>query len=326
MSVTARVQELARLLNKGRIVTREMLEALWGCSPETVHRLIDKARSPEYGIPVEYDRARGCYILQPGKAVELPGVWFPVDEIAALLGLSHWLDVMGSGVLKEKLEPVRSRMEAMLREHGLGMSEWKERIRLLPMQSRTVHPEILTDVVSAVLKRKRVAFEYKGASEAVFRLRKVSPQTVVRYRDNWYVDAWCHERRGLRQFSLSRMRAFRVLPDVAKEIPRSQLDGHFAGAYGIFAGRPKHKAVLVFEGGAENIVRDEIWHPKQRVDELSGGRIRFSFPCNDVRELARDVMRFADEVTVEGPEALREAVAEMVRRAAPRMTPQGNPV
>ena len=32
--------------------------------------------------------------------------------------------------------------------------------------------------------------------------RDISPQQLVRYRDNWYVDVWCHLRNKLLNFSI----------------------------------------------------------------------------------------------------------------------------
>ena len=35
--------------------------------------------------------------------------------------------------------------------------------------------------------------------------RTVSPQRLTHYRDNWYLDAWDHEREALRSFALDRI-------------------------------------------------------------------------------------------------------------------------
>jgi predicted DNA-binding transcriptional regulator YafY len=112
------------------------------------------------------------------------------------------------------------------------------------------------------------------------------------------------------------MRDFHVLPEAAKEVERPKLDTHFAEAYGIFAGRARQMAKLVISGEAARYIAEERWHPKQRMSLQADGRLRLDLPCGDVRELARDLMRYVDEVEVLGPEELREAVDGMVRRAA----------
>lgn len=72
----------------------------------------------------------------------------------------------------------------------------------------------------------------------------MSPQRLTHYRDNWYPDAYDQARRALRSFSVDRILKARVLGRPAVDIADARLDAHFATAYGIFAGRPKHKALL----------------------------------------------------------------------------------
>lgn len=316
MSVTESLPELlSRFKSRRSGLTRREIERVLDCSASTARRYIERLR--ELGNEIVRDGDR--YRLDGEARVELPGVVFRPEELAALLGLEHWLESLGSGILKGKLDPVRTRLEEMLRAAGVSPGDWKDRIRLLPMHFRRADPDTLVAVTAAVLGRRKLEVEYRGFRDRELRVRRVSPQTLVRYRDGWSLDAWCHSRRGLRQFVLGRMRNVRILDETAKEVPREKLTAHFAESYGIFAGRARGRAVLEFEGDAARIVREETWHPAQRTRDLPEGRFRLEFPCGDVRELARDVMRFADEVTVVSPPALREAVAGMVRRANGRL-------
>lgn len=310
-----KLSDLVTLLKDGkRPVTRRFLENRWSCSTPTVHRIL--ARAKGIGMPIIYGSLR--YRLEEGKAFEVPGLWFKPDELAALLGLSHWLEILASGVLKNRLAPVHNRLEEMLRKQGLDVTEWKERIRLLPIHHRPTDPDLLLSAARAVLSRNRITIRYIGVKDTTFRIRDVSPQTLVRYRDNWYLDGFDHDSGKLRAFALSRMSALDFHAKPVREIPRANLDAHFADAYGIFAGRARSKAVLVFEGLAAKLAGEERWHPKQKVSHLPEGKLRLEFPCGNVQELARDVMRYADEVTVEGPEELRSVVAGMLTAAGER--------
>ncbi len=320
MSVTERLDDLLSLLkSRPRGVEVKFLKERWNCSPETARRMLARAVEERRVSYVAEDVKRGRYRLDPEARIEAPGLFFHPDELASLLGLAHWMETLGPPVLKDRIDPIRALLEERLRAHGIASDAWGERIRLLPMHFRRVNPEILIAAADATLRRRRLELDYKGFEDADYRLRRLSPQSLVRYRDNWSLDAWCHESRGLRQFVLSRARGIRVLGGEAREVPREKLDAHFAKPYGIFAGRARHKALLIFEGKAARIVAEECWHPKQRSLDLMDGRFRLEFPCGDVRELARDVMRFADEVRVESPPELREAVEGMVKRAWSRL-------
>ncbi len=312
MSVTDRILDLIAHLRRGRRPTTNDLKSRWRCSKPTVYRTVDKAKKK--GHLIEFRGGR-YHLLDDGK-IELPGIRLNADELAGLLGLSHWLETLSSGVLKSRLAPIHSRLKTDLEDQGLRVEDWENRIRLLPMQYRSVDPEILLDAARATLARHRVEFEFRGSRDERYRLRKTSPQSLVRYRDNWYLDAWDHEASKLRCFALSRMRAFRVMNTSAREISQRDLDAHFAESYGIFAGRADRKARVVFTGEAARFIAEEKWHPKQRMTSLPGGRLRLEMPCRDMRELARDVMRYVEDVESVEPSELREILAGRVKRAA----------
>ena len=64
---------------------------------------------------------------------------------------------------------------------------------------------------SALVQRKRLWLRYFKRSDRTESEREVSPQRLVHYRDNWYLDAWCHKRQALRTFGLDAIeRSFRL--------------------------------------------------------------------------------------------------------------------
>src|SRR6266480_5622467 len=93
----------------------------------------------------------------------------------------------------------------------------------------------------------------------------ISPQRLVHYRENWYVDAYCHMREGLRSFAVDAIHDALLRDARAKEISKTELDEHLASGYGIFAGRNVQWATLKFTPQSARWVSAQIWHPKQRA-------------------------------------------------------------
>jgi predicted DNA-binding transcriptional regulator YafY len=139
-------------------------------------------------------------------------------------------------------------------------------------------------------------------------MRIVSPQRLAHYRDNWYLDAWCHSRQALRSFAVDRIRRVKVLDTPADNIPEIQLDAHFADGYGIFAGAAKHTAILRFTPQRARWVADERWHPQQQGRFLDDGAYELQIPYADSRELVMDILRHVPEVEVVAPEELRQEI------------------
>ena len=93
----------------------------------------------------------------------------------------------------------------------------------------------------------------------------------MHYRENWYLDAWCHMRNGLRSFSMDCVRDAEMRPAKAIDVPEAELDAVLGSGYGIFSGREVTWAKLRFSPVAARWVAAESWHPKQR-STLRGGR------------------------------------------------------
>ena len=136
---------------------------------------------------------------------ELPGLWLSSEELYSLLAAQQLLMRTGGGVLAGALAPLQKRIEGLLADHA-GVDHWPvERVRVIPHRGRRLDEASFRSVASAVLERKQLNFEYRARSTDERTRRTVSPQRITHYRDNWYLDAWDHERNGLRSFAVDRV-------------------------------------------------------------------------------------------------------------------------
>lgn len=298
-------------------VPRTTLEQELECSRATVKRIIQEMKL-YFGAPIEYDRERNGYYydLKPGETFELPGLWFNAEELYALLTTQQLLEQAQPGLLDSHLKPIKDRLEKLLASGQLGSSEIARRVRILRMAGRNNSGEHFQAVAGALLQRKRLAIRYHSRSDDTETQREISPQRLTHYRDNWYLDAWCHQRNALRSFAVDRLREAKALEKRARDIPDKELDAHFASSYGIFAGKPRHTAVLRFTSARARWVAEEQWHPQQRGRMLKGGGYELRIPYSDSRELVMDILKHGAEVEVIGPPPLRDEVASQLRLGA----------
>jgi proteasome accessory factor C len=164
-------------------------------------------------------------------------------------------------------------------------------------------------IADALTRRRRLYIAYRSRSRDEATEREISPQRLVHYRDNWYLDAWCHLRKGLRSFAVERIHDAQPRVRPAINVAVRKLDDHFATAYGIFAGTPGHTALLRFSPESARWVADEEWHPGQEGRFLPDGSYELRIPYGDPRELMMDILRHGPDVEVMAPAALRREVA-----------------
>ena len=287
------------------------------CSRATLYRDIAFLRDA-LGAPIENDATgEGGFRYDEKEAdrFELPGLWLNSDELHALLATHQLLDRTGSGVLSSALAPLKSRIESLLAQQAGGKRWPMERVRVIGSYVRRRDEIAFRVVASAVLERRRVGFDYLARSTNERTHRQVSPQRLTHYRDNWYLDAFDHDREALRSFSVDRIAHARVQDEPARDIPDDELDQHLASSYGIFSGTPKGVATIVFSAKAARWVADEHWHSKQEGHFLPDGRYQLKLPYSHARELLMDVLRYGADAEITEPVALRAQARTLLQLA-----------
>jgi proteasome accessory factor C len=313
------IYKLHQLLKQRRTaIPRKELEHKLEVSRATLTRLLETCRE-RFGMPIEFSRQRGgyCYDEQQRDTFELPGLWFSAAELRALMVSHRLLSAVEPGVLKDYISPLQQRIESLLQHRHAGSPDVWQRIRILPVANREARLEDFQQVSDALVARKRLRIVYSSRSKDEVSERQVSPQRLVYYRDNWYLDAWCHLRKALRTFALDSLRVLDV-EGKARDVPDSQLDAHVAHTYGIFAGPVRARAVIHFSAAAARWVADEEWHPQQESRHLEDGRWELVVPYGDPTELVRDILKFGPEAEVVAPPELRALVMEQLSQALRR--------
>jgi predicted DNA-binding transcriptional regulator YafY len=309
-----RIHALHRILSAARYpVTVQRLQGDLECSRATVYRdlayLRDYLMAPVIGngeAGFRYDHN------DEAQRFELPGLWLSSEELHALLAAQQLLVRSGGGVLSNALAPLQQRIEKLLDEHAGGRRLPVERVRVVPHRTRKLDENSFRAVATAVLDRKQLSFEYRARSTDERTRRSVAPQRLTHYRDNWYLDAWDHDRDALRSFSVDRITAAKVLDNAARDVAEDELDRHLASSYGIFSGTPKGWATILFSAKAARWVADEHWHSQQQGRYLPDGRYELKVPYSAGRELLMDVMHYGSDAEIVEPASLREQARSLL--------------
>jgi predicted DNA-binding transcriptional regulator YafY len=132
------------------------------------------------------------------------------------------------------------------------------------------------------------------------------------YRENWYLEAWCHTRVALRSFSVDAVRSVELIDTPCHEVPMDVVQQTFGPGYGIFTGDSVQWAQLRFSANRARWVAHEQWHPEQHGDFDNDGRYLLNIPFTDHRELMMDILKYGAECEVLAPFELRQRIADEI--------------
>jgi predicted DNA-binding transcriptional regulator YafY len=271
-------------------------------------------------MPIVWDRELGGYRLDEGAATahlfQLPGLWFSSEEIHALLTMEHLLERLQPGLLGPQLKPLRNLIRKTLASGDFSAQEVSRRIRILQIGVRPVQSEMFQAISSALLSRRRLRIAHYRRARDENLTREISPQRLVYYRDNWYLDAWCHLRTALRTFSVDVIGQATVLSKRAREIKDQTLDETLGAGFGIFSGKKTQTAVLRFSPMRARWVSREKWHADQDGHYELDGAYMLRVPYSDPTELVMDILKYGADVEVLAPATLREMVHRQLSAAA----------
>lgn len=323
MDRTERFYKIDQIINERKLVPFKDLQDELEVSRATLKRDLEYMRN-RLNAPIIWDRDLGGYRFdhaspQVGGQYELPGLWFNSSEVHALLTMQHLLaNVDPGGILTPHIQPLMARLNALLGAADNTAEEIRKRILIVGQGKRKMKIEHFERVGSALLRRKRMVITYYARGKGETTEREVSPQRLVHYRENWYLDAWCHLRDELRNFAVDSISRVEVLEKKARDVSRASMDQELGPGYGIFTGQDVQHAKLKFTPERARWVAHEQWHPKQKGILETDGSYILELPYADDRELLMDILKFGGDVEVIAPTSLKKRVMAEVSKMVER--------
>ena len=307
----------AMLLAKPSVTMRDLREALEVSRP-TLNRDLAYMRD-RLGIPFAYAPALRGYAMtrQPldTRSFELPGIWFNQQELYSLLTMIELISKLEpGGLLLSYVAPFKSRLEGLLNDATGDAKAAQSRIKILPRAQRKVSCEYFQIIAYALMQGKRLDIKHFARQTGRTTERQVSPQRLVYYRDNWYLDAFCHLRNSLRSFSLDSITNLILMSQKAQVVSDSELYEIFETSYGIFTGKNQHIAKLKFTPFRAQWVSRELWHPEQVGQVHADGSYTLELPYKEDWELIQDILAQGTDVEVLSPMNLKNKVADMIKK------------
>jgi predicted DNA-binding transcriptional regulator YafY len=318
MSDMERLHRIKYMIQQRKCVPIEDFLDELEISKATFKRDLDYLRD-RLKASITYDRYLGGYKFDfPDEVnkIEMPGLWFSEKEATALVLMQHLLSSLDQGgLIGPHIEPLTAIIDGILGQSETSAKELRKRIKVLGMGSRKNSIENFSEIGAALLKRDRLNIQYYAKSKDEETEREISPQRLIFYRENWYLDAYCHLRDGLRSFAVDGIRSAVPTNTKAQEISDKECQEHFAQSYGIFSGKATQRAKLRFTPEHARWVSGENWHGQQVGSFDKAGYFNLEFDYNQDPELVMDIMKHGSGVEVIGPASLKNKVKAELEKA-----------
>jgi len=246
--------------------------------------------------------------------IKLQTYWFDKKELEALFALSSIVEQFpAESNFKKLISPFKNRINEILKNNH-QQNNLVQKIKLIEIAGRKITEQVFQNISQALLENKQLQISFWNRFTDQTTSRKISAITLIKYKDNWLLDAYCHHKKELRTFSLESIQQIKIIDKTAKQIFKKQQQTHYQTSYGIYAGKDNKLATLIFNPYISRWVKDEQWHPLQTGKLLKNGSYQLTIPYNNDTELISEILKHGANVKVIAPQELKDKVIEELEK------------
>ena len=217
-------------------------------------------------------------------------------------------------------EPLWSAVGKILRTLGerapISLEALREVYTFAAPAAPDVDAALLADLATAIREHRQVRMRYFTASRGESSEREVNPCHLYNQRGDWYLFAYDHTRKEMRNFHLSRIEWLTVLQATFERNPSFRVEEYMSTAFQHERGEPQ-LIEIQFDAQQARYIRERPWHPTQEpLEEQADGGVILRFRAGGLGEVKRWVMQFGSHAVIRTPATLRRMVAEELSASA----------
>ena len=240
---------------------------------------------------------------------------FPVTEVAAMI----FAERAGLGLVGTPFgENLRSAVRRLTAAIPQEMRKFLERAAEAYVPLARGHKpyeearELLETLNKAILERRVCQVTYRPPGAESAKRYETEPLRLLHYRGGLYVISRVPYYDSLITQAVERFESVEETGETFESPDHLPIEERVSDAFGVSYEEPMEVAVRFSEEQAPYI-RERIWHPSQKLEELPDGRVVLRLRAGGFYEIRSWVLSFGAAAEVLAPEELREAVLEEMR-------------
>jgi predicted DNA-binding transcriptional regulator YafY len=177
------------------------------------------------------------------------------------------------------------------------------------------HKDTVIRLVEAIMRRKRCSVAYWSPNNPSAKTYEYDPYRLVTVSGALYCLGKVPPYENITTLAVDRIQSLALTESEFAVDPAFDASQYRREAFGVISEKPIN-VMIRFCAEQAPYVRERIWHPTQRIQELSDGRIELSFRAGGMFEITRWILGWGDAAEVVRPAGLRECVARALASAA----------
>lgn len=317
VSTRAQIERLYGIVAKvqnNEAVNLTALAMAYEVNNRTIQRDIEFLKD-RLGVPITFDRKENRYFIDD-EFDHIPPLELKDTDYLLLSFLQQCLAPYAATEIGAQMIKSFERLFGVLS----GSKRWKEwskavlfRFENQP-QGTPKEVKLFNALYRAISQHREVRFSYKPLRKPATE-KKVKPLLMMMQKGRWYLYGVSDTRQGITPFSFNRMSDIEVttvkFSSDGLSDPRRMLH-HSFGA--VISSDPPFDVVLEFESKVVERMKETLWHPDQKLEELPEGRARLTLPLNNTMEVESWILSWGPYVKVLEPKDLAQSINQSAKK------------
>ncbi len=185
---------------------------------------------------------------------------------------------------------------------------------IIQMGTPAYRPEsrnFLQPIIQAILEQKTIETTYHTQSRNETTERQIDPYYLVPRDQRFYLIGYCHLKKGIRTFRISR---FLDVALTAKTFDKGDfsIQKHLKNTWSIEQGEKNIKFKVKFNAEVARYIKEEELFVHPRMREHKDGSMTFEVTVNNEKEFIRWILQYGPAAEILEPHAVRESLKQQL--------------
>jgi proteasome accessory factor B len=281
-------------------------------STKTIHRDIEFMRD-RLNMPVEFAASRNGYFYN-GEVSGFPTMQITEGEIFALVVAEKALQqYRGTSFEKPLLSAIRKMEQSLPDTISLNFADIEQTISFRTRAEPILDLKIFDALARAVARRQQLELDYRKPGQQIEK-RLVDPYHLANINGEWYLFAFDHARKDIRNFVPARIQSAKPTGETFARTEKFSLEKRLRDSFGVHSGEGQFEVVIRFTPRAADYIREKKWHPSQELRDLKNGAAELTLKLSSLAEVERWVLSWGGDARVLKPRELAESVHAAARK------------
>ena len=244
------------------------------------------------------------------KIRALEAIMFGTTELLAIYAAQAAISGMAGTPLHEDLRSVMTKIRGFLSPRHNGGLDALSRV-FVPHSRGHIDYEpqhdLIDELVDAIARRRVCQLTYRAAGKGADRTHQARPLRLVWHRSALYLLACLGEHQRITTLAVHRVRELQVTNEEFA-VPRVDVDGHVAKAFGIFVSDQEEDVEVVFDAEIAWKIEERTFHPSERKERRADGVLVYRLRSSAQWEIIPWVQSFGALAELVAPASWRAAV------------------